>query len=63
MHLQPEFAGGVQRAFRSELLRREVDVAVKRAVTLTAVTEGVPLGRSWTRTYSPDDAPDLLDRN
>ncbi len=29
-------------------------------MTLKAVAEGVPLGRGWTRTYSPDDAPDLL---
>ncbi len=42
MHLQREFTGGVQRALRSELLRREVDAAVKRAVSLSAVAEGVP---------------------
>ncbi len=42
MQFQPEFTGGVQRAFRSELLRREVDAAVKRAVTPTPVAEGVP---------------------
>ncbi len=60
VHLQPEFTGGVPRAPRSELLRREVDSAVKRAVVLAAVAEGVSLGRGWTRTYSPDDAPDLL---
>ncbi len=37
-----------------------VDAAVRRAVTLTAVAEGVPLGwgRSWT--YTPEDAADLL---
>ncbi len=60
MQLQPNFTSGVPRAYRSELLRREVEEAVRRAVTLTAVGAGVPLGRSWTRTYSPQDAPDLL---
>ncbi len=60
VHLQPGSVGGMQRALRSALLRREVDEAVKRVVTLTAVAESVPLGRGWTRTYSPDDAPDLL---
>ncbi len=43
----------MQRALRSELLRREVDAAVRRAVSLTAVAEGVPLGRGWTRSYAP----------
>ncbi len=60
MQLQPEFTGSMQRAFRSELLRREVDEAIARAVVLTAVAEGVPLGRGGTRSYSPQDAPDLL---
>ncbi len=60
MQLQPNFTSGVPRAYRSELLRREVEEAVRRAITLTAVGEDVPLGRSWTRTYSPEDAPDLL---
>ncbi len=46
--------------FRSELLRREVDEAIARAVVLTAVAESVPLGRGWSRSYSPQDAPDLL---
>ncbi len=60
VHLQPDFTGSMQRAFRSELLRREVDAATKRAVTLAAVPEGVPLGRDRSWTYSPQDAPDLL---
>ncbi len=49
VHLQPEVTGGVQRALRSELLRREVDEAIARAVVLTAVGKRVPLGRGWTR--------------
>ncbi len=53
-------SAGAPHAFRSELLRRDVDGAVKRAVTLAAVAEGVPLGRGWSRTYSPDDLLDVL---
>ncbi len=42
------------------MLHREVDEAIARAVTLTAVGERVPLGRGWTRSYSPQDAADVL---
>ncbi len=31
VHLQPEFTSGVPRAYRSELLRREVEGAIRRA--------------------------------